>query len=46
MRRGRSMVVGAGGDGKTNLLNRIMGLDFVEKHIITDGKHYLQFCLW
>ncbi len=39
VRRGRVMAVGAGGDGKSNLINRIMGLDFVEDHVITDGKY-------
>ncbi len=34
---GRAMVVGAGGDGKTNVINRIMGEDFVEDHVITEG---------
>ncbi len=43
VRRGRAMAVGAGGDGKSNVINRIMGLDFVEDHVITDGKYCSYF---
>ena len=37
VRRWRLMVLGPSGDGKTSLINRLLGKGFTEEHVITDG---------
>ena len=37
IRRWRLMVLGPSGDGKTSLIDRLLGKGFTEKHVVTNG---------